>query len=270
MRPVLAKTLTLEPLIKSVPEEKRRLGFFLFLAALAHFVGFIFIEVRYPPPHFPAVSGLRVMFDNSGQLAAAGRPGPGYWSGLLDPSNLIVSREPLIKPGDLQIKSAPIFQKQSEPETRLAGLAREPEFLPDHIAPLVDRVKSAFTSPPLISGYPRPRIAASRKETVLELSQPLQSRLASTLPPLPKAVAASLTEAGITILRIGIDETGQVQYALVEQSCGKSATDELGIDALRRVRFESAGPAGITWGRATVYWQFESGISEAGEAGKAP
>jgi TonB family protein len=254
----LSKTLTpLEPLINAVPEEKRRLGLFIFLAATLHFVAFTFIQVRYPTPFLPAVSGLHLIFDISNPLNPTTQTTLSAWSSLLDPSALIVSRDPLIDRNDFKITPQPLIQKPANDHSPAVGLARDLQFLPDHAAPLVDRVKAAF-NPPLKKPLERASVSLpARPETVLELSSSLQGRLPNPGPVLPRPVAGSLTEAGVTLLRIGVDQDGRVQYALVEKSSGKSATDDLGMAALRRVRFESVSEPGITWGQATIYWQFQ-------------
>lgn len=256
--PELAR-VTIEPLFEVVPPEKRRLGLFLLLVGLAHVLAFSLIQISYPQPPIRNISRVHVTLTETVSQAPINRGSLRFWYALEDPSLLIRPRGALVETDKIEL--TPI-KRESVAAAQPVSLALREErisFLPDGLPSLTDRATSMLEPPRQVFSYAEIKPAAEKPSTTLTFDPVLAPRLAPPAPTLPRQSSSLLTEAGATIIRLGLNPDGRVAHALVEQSCGKAAVDTVALQALRKTHFLPATGQnqGLVWGQVTVYWQFE-------------
>lgn len=257
--PHLAKALTIEPLFDVVPPEKRRLGLFLLLVGLLHVLAFSVIQITYPQPPIKTASRVHVTLTETISQAPLNRSSLRFWYALEDPSLLIRPRGPVVDTAKVDITPT---KRDAVPVTPVMTLPQRDDkisFLPDGLPSLTERASAMMEPPRQLFVYTEAKASATKPMTTLSLDPALAARAITPLPTLPKQASSLLTEAGATILRVGVNPDGRVGHVLVEQSCGKSAVDSVALQALRKTRFQPATGAnpGLIWGQVTVYWQFE-------------
>ena len=270
--PQLAKALTIEPLFDVVPPEKRRLGLFLLLVGLLHVAAFSFIQITYPQPPIRTASRVHVTLTETLSQAPVNRTSLRFWYALEDPSLLIRPRDPVIDTAKIEI--TPI-KHDSIPAAQPVTLPVRDDkisFLPDGLPSLTERAGAMMEPPRQIFAYADSKTSTAKPTTTLSLDPALSARAITPLPTLPKQASSLLTEAGATILRVGVNPDGRVAHVLVEQSCGKAAVDAVALQALRKTHFQPATGVnpGLVWGQVTVYWQFEPEPTPAATPTAAP
>lgn len=271
--PELAKALTIEPIFEIVPPEKRRLGLFLLMAALAHFLAFYLIQITYPQAPIRPASRVQVTLTETVSQAPLNRASLRFWYTLEDPSLLIRPRGPLVETGKMPV--TPLRADSHAASHQATALALREErisFLPDGLPSLNERATAMMELPRQTFAYAEAKPADTKPATTLSFDPALTARVIQPLPSLPKQSSSLLTEAGATILRLGIGPDGRVAHALIEQSCGKAAVDAVALQTLRKTHFQPAtgqNPA-LAWGQVTVYWQFEPEAAPAASQPAAP
>jgi hypothetical protein len=252
----LSKTFSLEPLLQVLPEEQRRLGFYLFLAFLAHLAAFIFIEINYPYFFTLPQSQFQITYHYPGFKSNV-QLNEDFLDQWRDPGDLILNGSISGPPKEGPEAFPFTFESQKEGEYALAEPASSNDFLSSDIAPLSARVEETLRPPLEPFNYPELSFTPSSPETTLGFSDSLQDRVPPGLPHFPHATIHSLNEAGVTILSLAIDGRGKASHVLVQQSCGQTELDLLAIDIIRRALFENSAKNDLVWGTVTVFWRFD-------------
>ena len=248
----LTHTLSLiQPWINFVPQRQRRLGLFIFLAAMAHLVVFFFIRIETVHSEFQSPDRTEVTVENPQLLDASDAEQDRFWDSLSDPRLYLLPSGPPAASGP-SLNFAEINSRLST--DALPGLASGPEisFTSDTTAPLAARVLPALEPARQPFAYNEtPPVAATT--TAWQWDSSLAARAPNGAAALPSPV--SDIELVPTMLRIEVEPTGSVQHVLLDRSCGKLELDEEAILAARKVRFAPVDSVGSSqWGMLTVAW----------------
>ncbi len=87
-------------------------------------------------------------------------------------------------------------------------------------------------------------------------SKNLEERAIKTPLVWPKATVNLLNESRVTTIRLGISPEGVVIHALVEESSGSNAVDQIALQEVRRATFQVKAGSKLEWGSITVFWTF--------------
>lgn len=239
----------LEPLVQVVPEEKRRLTGYIFLALLAHVTLFASVQLTYPEstrqPQ-PRVRAMLALPQRETILYDTEQRDREFWEQLHDPSMLILPPDKLDadlialrapRPGETVPAISPTEQALASP-LHPVSLRQDGTQLPDGLLPLQRRAVNQL--------LPQAQVFLFAEETVeppgitsseLLLSGPLASRRWVLEPELPSPAIEVLPPRGTTVLRLGVDANGQVVHALVLEGSGNASLDLQGLTAVRAGRF---------------------------------
>ena len=228
--------------IKQAP--RLALSFFILLAALFHLSTIYLFKIVYTPSHVSKPVPAQVFFlapssPSSEQLSC--------WLKSNDPSifsplkTIQAARLPIPssiydpKPAPLSLRPLPISQKDPAgdllPPTDQAAM---PSLLPRNTAPT-----------------PTGNITPTKKNTTIQLSDPLSIRISGSLgaPALPYEIPPSLPP---TTLTLNINAEGIPRHVIVSKSCGNAVADEIASSWAMTLHFSKADDE--TWGTLLVLW----------------
>ncbi|MEM1060529.1 MAG: energy transducer TonB [Verrucomicrobiota bacterium] len=271
----------LEPIVQAVPEGKRRLTGYLLLALLAHAALFWGVQLTYPtasrqpPPRVRAMLALPAA--DQRLLSAQEEAGRAFWEQLHDPSMLILPQDKLDadlaalrapRPGE-PVDAADLTASDEPSLLRPVNLRAPNMALPLGLLPLPRRAALELLPRPQAFIYPEPPATKAAAESQVRLSGPLASRRWVVAPEVPEPATEVLPPRGTTVVRLGVDASGEIIHALVVEGSGSAELDAGGLRAVRAGRFapqslnapaqparqplvaleESDGPPGPTWPR---------------------
>lgn len=239
-----------------LPPEKRRLGLIVLLVFGAHIAAFFGVRIVYPERLEPHPVTVQVSLLNANGNSTASQDFR-FWGQLQDPSMIMLDRGPIVDPQQKQVDLKPIFDSDQGGLPTALAIMSDVDFLPAGLQPLNQRAAESLapalqTYEPALSTTP-----GAQRASQVEFDPSIRGRLNGSLPALPSPTASLLSEAGLTVIRLGIDGQGNVVHLLVEESCGKSSIDDQAIAFLRSVRF-LPDTADLAWGKATFYWNFQA------------
>jgi TonB family protein len=246
--PVAQTLALLHNWIDYVPQQQKRLGLFIFLAALAHFATFFFVridttraELRHPPR-------TQVTMDN-----ATDSPEERFWDRMTDPRLYVLPLHAAPQSPDVAAEFQAMEQDSPPvPMPPLAEIGSYP-FLHTSMAPLDERVEETMhpaRQPFAYQEHSRPMA----KTTTWQWDDTLGQRSPSGSTDLPSPV--SDTEISPTQLRVGVNPDGTVADVLLEESSRVPELDQQAILAARKIRFQPANSPGLQWGMATISWYY--------------
>jgi len=227
----------------STPEDNG-FPYILFLCVLGSFLAhagtFFLFQVVYPqrvtiPQPAPRVS---LLTPSSPENVAMLR-----WIEAEDPA-LVANDNPAAPPGLVGVQYRPSF---ASPRTAPLGAPAE-QSKGVRFPRAVERLSAADS--------PAPVAAASGRTPGLETSIRYSGALAGR--PLEKNPAIAFdyraaAPAESTTVLLGVTDQGEVHFAVLEQSSGDPALDDLALAHLRHISFAPV-PAPVTWGFATFSW----------------
>jgi hypothetical protein len=207
---------------------------------LAHAATFALFHVVYPervtiPQPAPQVS---LLTPSSPENVALLR-----WIEAEDPA-LIANDNPVVPPGLADVRYRPSF---ASPRTVPLGAPAEPSQ-----GVRFPRAKDRLTTTDASASMPEPLPAAAVEKTSIYYSGALTGRLLAQNPPIVFDYHAS-AHAEPTTLLLGVNDQGEVRFAVLQRSSGDPGLDALTLAHLRRITFAPA-EAPMTWGFATVSW----------------
>jgi hypothetical protein len=240
--------------IEALPEEKRRLGWLCFLALLAHGLIFGVVKVSYPIT-VPKISlqPQITLFSPEPQGTSLG-PASGFWYLLNDPAILIQPRAGF-SPDKGFLSIRPRQEEALQGSRVMLPLIEEASFFAQQANVLQEQAALGLKPAPQRFAYPQTKLPIA-SSTMVEWEEPLATRFLGASWDLPVVTANLLDEAQVSVLRLGVDESGQVQHALIEQRSGNGKIDELALTSARQLRFKPVPLLGVTWGRVIIYWRF--------------
>lgn len=248
-----------------IPEEKRFLGWLIFLSLLVHISAFFLFksETSYskPVPVFqPRVTLMRPVETSIGGVTSG-------WVNLLDPSVIAL---PLSQLSDEEFKKdvsrlQKIWPVQF-PVSLLAPAAVKTTYLPITLEELPKRAEASLSLP---APKPMPvpvEAPPSLSGTAVQFSGDLAKREEVKHDALPQPTSPLALRP--SVLRLAVDDQGVVVYVFLDESSGDSAIDLQAVKALRNWRFaplKGAKPDSdkLQWGRATVFWDIQSPSQKA-------
>jgi TonB family protein len=245
---VHATLARLHGLLGHVPTPQRRLGKFIFAAALAHIAAFFFILIDNP--HSEMRHEMHTDVTLSGALpGAAESPDDAFWDKLTDP-RLYVLPQPS-PPGTFAVPlGATVTTPVALPAPAEIGSF---PFLNQPLPTLDERVNDALQparEPFAYQENPPPM----DKTTTWQWGGGLAGRGPVGAPALPSPV--SDTEISPTRLRVAVTPDGTVSDVLLDQSSQKPELDRQAILAVQKVRFQPVNQPGIAWGLVTIAWYY--------------
>jgi hypothetical protein len=267
----LASLRTVEQFFEVLPPEKRRLGLIVFVSILAHTAAFFVVRVTYPPLEIKPQPRLRATLQSPETTGAGKAASMAFWNDIQDPSLLILPRGALLgKDSDVrEVKPRLGVGTRGSGTVPTVALAGDPEFLPTELSPLTERAQAALE--PEIRHYQFPPSAApSEQATQIVLDPALEADLGGPLPVLASPEASLLSDAGVTMIRLGVGADGRVRYLLVEESGGRAAIDDLAVQGLQRLVFKPKDGTRLRWGRVLVSWRFKPAAAARPVEGAAP
>lgn len=253
----------LMPWFHYVSVTHRRLFLFLAAAFLFHLflLGFIRIDTTRQPTARPLRPIATLEISQDTHLPQPLRTED--WDELSDPRIFLAPPAALTSGAStsfLNDLTAPAPVTTSGP----LPLAAEPgfELLHPTLDALSSRLQKTLQPARAPFTYQVPPLQMSTQST-WQWNETLAARAPLTTPELPSPV--SNTPLTPTQVRLAVDETGTVRYALLEQSCGKPELDQQALSAAQKIRFQplppeltlpSASPdsARLAWGTATLFW----------------
>ncbi len=159
-----------------------------------------------------------------------------------DPA-LIAADNTVPPPGLVVVQYRPSF---AAPRTAPLGAPGE-QVKEVAFPPAMDRI--AALSPALVPAVAAPSASSA---TVMEFAGALASRPVARNPPLA-APRLAVDPVSPTILLVGVNDSGEIRYPVLQQSAGDTKLDDLAISHVNRVSFAPAG-APMTWGYVTFAW----------------
>lgn len=244
-------------LLKALPGEKRMLGIIILLSALLHAAFFLGIHIIYPQGFTIHPAPAQVLLLSWSQMSSKDIAQRRFWESLHDPSALIVSRQPLLSPAEMEVTIRPHISQPVTSGTVTVALGDATDFLPSDTGSLDRRAQASLDPPHPAFHYDMETAASPKMETRLEWTPSLQQRLQLWPVGLGVQKVNLLNDAGVTVLRLCVGADGIVQHVLVEQSCGNNATDTVAATALRSAIFAPDAGGKPAWGEVTVFWRFE-------------
>lgn len=169
----------------------------------------------------------------------------------------------------------PSFTALASPHGFSASTLAPPPHFP-YQPPAADQAPRPLMSPPPIIEPANPFAAARPAETLItklapSSQEPAETPVAPTAARVafsaslaartPRIAAGSLRIEGpapqqATVLNVAVDGLGIVRFALLAESSGSPAADNLGVRQVQSWRFEAAQrPAGaLDWGEVRIHW----------------
>ena len=238
--------------IDEVPQPQRRLGKFIFLAAVIHVAAFFFILIDNTRPEFPRATHMQVTLDG-GTASALASPDDAFWDKVTDPRLYVLplpSSPPPIAWADpmtvVHLHARPVAM----PSTAEIGSF---PFLNQPLPSSTERVTDALQparQPFTYAENPAPITRA----TTWEWADALVARRPAGVPALPSPV--SDTEILPTRLRVAVTPQGIVSDVLLDQSSQKPELDQQAILAAQKVRFQPVNTPGPAWALVTIAWYY--------------
>jgi hypothetical protein len=258
--PVAQTLALLNNWIDYVPPQQKRLGIFIFLAALVHLSTLFFVQIDATRPELRHRPRIQVTLDNSALPGAAPESASdAFWDRLTDPRLYVL---PLGT-----VPQAPDFAAQLDAmnaDTHPVAMPSPIEigsypFLNQSLPPLAERVEESMqpARQPFTYQEPTPTVV---KATTWQWDEALAQRHPANVSALPSPV--SDTEINPTRLRIAVDPSGMVTEVmldgdvLLEKSSQMPDLDRQAILAARKVRFQPTDLPGLQWGFVTVSWYY--------------
>ena len=256
--PVAQTLALLHNWIDYVPPQQKRLGIFIFLAALAHLTTLFFVQIDATRPELRHQVRVQVTLDGS-VLSASSPEGSAdlFWDRLTDPRLYVLPMR--------TVPQAPDFAAElnaMNADTHPAAMPSPIEigsypFLNQSLPPLAERVEESMQparQPFVYQAQSRPMM----KTTTWQWDDTLAARQPSGVPVLPSP--ASDTNSNPTRLRMAVTPDGMVSDVLLEpssqipQSADNPDLDRQAMLAARKIRFQPSDAPGREWGLVTISW----------------
>lgn len=257
----LAQTLAvLKPWIEYIPQQQRRLGWFIFIALLIHVAAFFFIRIDATRAELRHQARTHVTVEYPQAIAVNAVAAEDIWDRLTDPRLFILPLSP-------QENAAPQMPP-ADLSSNLATKELPPAIVPEDyraartaVTPIEQRVGEAMRPPrqPFVYDEKSPAIAG---KTTWQWDDALAQRQPAGLPELPSPV--SDTDLSPTQLRVAIGPNGEVEHVFIEQGSGDYgasnavALDQQAATAAGKIRFKPTDQPGLTWGHVTIFWQYSA------------
>jgi TonB family protein len=252
--PVAQTLALLNNWIDYVPRQQKRLGIFIFLAALVHLATFFFVRIDTTRSELRHQRRTQVTLENaSGSDASAANPEAAFWDRLADPRLYVLplpERAATPAPAVADEFTAMDFHPVALPAP--AEIGNYP-FLNNSLAPLPERVQAAMQPERQPFTYQEQPPALART-TTWQWDDVLARRAPAGAAVLPSPV--SDTDIGPTRLRVAVKPDGSVGDVILEESSQMPALDQQAILAAEKVRFQPVDVPGRQWGFVTISWYY--------------
>lgn len=234
------------------PYEKRWLGLIIFISLLGHAAAFFFFQIQPVNVRTPLERPHRLTWISASNMeAGAIVSDPFAWIRWQDPSAIALPQSSVPEPppmkeldwrqGGRELPSLPQFnplEREGEERDRLQS-----QVLDSILRPEVKEMPLTMEAPPKLSG------------TVVVLRRNLAPRRVVEKVELPRPETSQSLRSSIYFLEVL--PSGVVINVRIDQSCGDADVDRIGMETLRKWRFEPSGtPDGSIWGRVDVFWDF--------------
>jgi hypothetical protein len=263
--PVAHTLALLRPWIEYVPQQQRRLGFFMLLALVVHMAAFFFIRIDTTRAELRHVVRTHVSVDSPQAVAVDGEAADDFWDRLTDPRLFLVPSPTAA--GTASDSDPPSLAFASINPTIGAPDLPPPAAPADYrvtaavIAPLEERVEQTMRPPRQSFTYDEtPPVVAAK--TTWQWDDTLAQRQPNGLPSLPSPV--SETDLSPTELSVAVAADGSVQHVMVEQSSGDLGAsaakdlDQQAVLAAKKIHFQPTDHPGLVWGRLAVFWRYSA------------
>jgi TonB family protein len=238
--------------IGEVPTPQRRLGKFIFVAAVAHVAAFFFILIDNPRPEMRHQVRTEVTLDDASAGAVAS-PDDAFWDKETDP-RLYVLPQPSAPPSVAWADPLTALHVKAQPVALPAPVEIGSfPFLNQPLPSLAERINDALRPARQPFTYQENPLPMA-KATTWQWGDSLAARSPVSVPELPSPV--SDTEIAPTRLRVAVTPEGTVSDVLLDESSQKPELDQEAILAAQKVRFQPVNHPGIAWGFVTIAWYY--------------
>ncbi len=239
----------IRPWIEYLPPNQRWLGFFILLSLLGHTIAFFSLRIDTTRPYQPHYPHFEAGVE-TGQADA-------FWDSLNDPRLFVLPSQSTTEYLQNTVTPLPsIWLPNSLPlAAGLDAATTKAPALPDMAAAdpgfQLDRVATDERAPEFTGSH----ASAWWFDSTLQAMQP------SMVSKLPSLVSNKALEP--TDLNVAVNVDGDVQYVMVQGSCGDPDSDRLAARLAKRLRFQPGSPGKLIWGKVTVFWDFHADVTPA-------
>jgi TonB family protein len=237
---------------KVFPYEKRWLGLILFVSLLGHLAAFFIFQIQPVDARTPLERPHRLTWISASSVQGGEMVSdPFAWIRWRDPSAIALPQSNVPDPPPLEEEGWSRSRRALPPlapfnplETNQPGR----EFLLGSVLesirhPEVEEMPLAMEAPPKLSG------------TVVVLRRTLENRNVIRKVELPRPETRESLRS--TIYFLEVMPSGLVLNVRIDQSCGNTEIDQLGLEKLRQWRFApEPGMEDSVWGRVDVFWDY--------------
>ncbi|MEM9398874.1 MAG: energy transducer TonB [Verrucomicrobiota bacterium] len=257
---------------KMVPQEKRWFGVCIFFSFCFHLLGLFMVKLAPVVPDrliIPAPEVTLAVFTSEfGDWLEDNEGGGMGWINLRDPRLVSqpIASLPMIEGLLEDTEKMPALQESESTWIDLSQMISNlEEKTIQGLAPASQRaLENIVNNKPL----PMPLIVEappSLSGTSVVFTGDLASREIILRKDLPQPEATQ--PYGVTIVLLGVNRLGVVEFALVEEGSKNSELDYMALETLRDWRFKEAGDylEILTWGRVVVSWDFQETKKPGGD-----
>jgi TonB family protein len=251
--PVAQTLALLHNWIDYVPQQQKRLGLFIFLAALAHIAAFFFIRIDTTRSELRHQPRTQVTLENPALTGAS--PGDAFWDRMTDPRLYVLPLPtPAAAPSPAIADELEAMNRDLHPVSMPvpAEIGNYP-FFRNSLAPLNERVEETLHPARQPFAY-QEHAPALAQATTWQWGDSLAQRQPAGVPALPSPV--SDTDISPTRLRVAVSPSGTVRHVILEQSSQVPDLDRQAILAAEKIRFQASNLPGLQWGWVTISWYY--------------
>ncbi|MDX6766682.1 MAG: TonB family protein [Candidatus Methylacidiphilales bacterium] len=241
-----------------MPPQRRWLGLIIFASLLVHMAGFLVFRIDPVKTRAYADRPRQFKFIDP-RLQSEGAMGDNWtqWLDWRDPTSIALPWTPLQEPSMAEVELPAVGTENAmAPPPKPFALPRD---LPATLSQQADRLITGtppnpmpirVESPPPLSG------------TTFRTEGKLAERKLLSRPGLPQP--RTDLSLKITVLGIGVDRSGAVISAVVEESCGDGTVDQSAVQAVQGWMFNPrSGGAESDWGRVSIFWDLNEKLAPA-------
>jgi TonB family protein len=252
--PVAQTLARLHNWIDYVPQPQKRLGLFIFLAALAHLATFFFIRIDTTRSELRHQPRMQVTLESPSLSGSApANPQDAFWDRMTDPRLYVLPLPAAPSPPVVADEFDSVNRDFHPPSAPAPAEIGNYPFLQNSLAPLNERVREALRPVRQPFTYEEPaRVMA--QATTWQWGSGLTQRHPADVPALPSPV--SDTDISPTRLRVAVDPSGVVRDVLLDQSSQVPDLDQQALLAAGKIRFQATDLPGVQWGWVTISWYY--------------